>query len=319
MNTPRFEGPSKRKSGRFSCGIEIMSEKGIGIADIRRKIDAIDEEMHALLMRRGELIAMLQKAKGVGEPGGTMAMRPAREADMLRRLAARHEGAFPIASLERIWREIIGSFTQLQAPFQVVLAGADEAALAEYGRHYFSVTTPIALAEDADAVIAAIAEDSSVVGVILDDDDHATRSGKPWWATLALRPDNPARAVARYPFLKILGSDAVSQRPAAVLSRAPVEPSGEDVTLAAVPIKAGLDDRGARTAIELAFVEAHLGGLSLRLADSFDGPDGGLALAEVAGHVPARLFDGPNADRLRWLGGYAVPVEISAGKRTAAI
>lgn len=295
-----------------------MSKKGVDIADIRRNIDAMDGEMHALLMRRGELIAMLQQAKGVGEPGGTLAMRPAREAQMLRRLVARHEGAFPLASLERIWREIIGSFTQLQAPFKVLMTGADEAVLAEYGRHYFSVTTPIAFAADADAVIAAIGEDAGVVGVIVDDEDHAARSGRPWWATLALQPGNPAHAVARYPFLKLPGSDAVWQRPALVLSRAPIEPSGEDVTLAAVPIKPGLDDRAARTAIELAFAEAHLGGLSLRLADSFDRPDGGLALAEIAGHVPARLFDEPNAGTLRWLGGYAVALEIFAGKRTAA-
>ena len=293
-----------------------MSENGIGIAEIRRKIDAMDEEMHRLLMRRGELIAMLQQAKGGGDPSGTMAMRPAREAEMLRRLVARHDGAFPLASLERIWREIIGSFTQLQAPFRVLMTGADKAMLAEYGRHYFSATTPIATAPDADAVIAAIAEDGDVIGVILDDDDQPTASGGPWWVTLALQPDNPARAVARYPFLKIPGSDVVSQHPALILSRAPVEPSGEDVTLAAVPIKAGLDDRAARTAIELAFVEAHLGGLSLRLADRCDGPGGVLALTEVAGHVPAHLFDEPNADGLRWLGGYAVPLEISVGKRT---
>ncbi|MDP2620898.1 MAG: chorismate mutase [Hyphomicrobiales bacterium] len=294
-----------------------MSEKGIGIADIRRKIDAMDDEIHRLLMQRGELIDMLQRAKGVGEPGGTMAMRPAREAEMLRRLVADHAGDFPIASLERIWREIIGSFTQLQAPFRVLMTGADEAVLAEYGRHYFSVTTPISTVPDADAALAAIAEDAGVIGVIVDDDDHLTGSGRPWWATLALDRDHPARAVARYPFLKMRGSDAVPQRPALILSRAPVEPSGEDVTLAAVPIKPGLDDRAARTAIELAFVEAHLGGLSLRLADSFDGSDGGLALAEIAGHVPAHLFDGPNADGLRWLGGYAVPLELSPGARKA--
>ena len=293
-----------------------MSGKGIAIADVRRKIDAMDEEMHRLLMRRGELVEMLQRAKGVGEPGGTMAMRPAREADMLRRLAARHQGPFPLVSLERIWREIIGSFTQLQAPFRVMLTGAQEAVLAEYGRHYFSVTTPIGFAADTDALIAAIAEDPGVIGVILEDDETAAKRDRPWWVTLAQDANNPARLVARYPFLKDPKSDAVAQRFAVVLSQAPVEPSGEDVTLAALPIKPGLDDRTIRTAIELAFVEAHLGGLSLRLADSFEGPDGALALAEIAGHVPAHLFDGPNADRLRWLGGYAVPLDLPVGERT---
>ena len=297
-----------------------MSGKGVGIADIRRQIDAMDAEMHALLMRRGELIAMLQAAKGVGEPGGTMAMRPAREAQMLRNLVARHEGAFPLPSLERIWREIIGSFTQLQAAFRVVLTGADKAVLAEYGRHYFSVTTPLSFAADAEAVLAAVAEDAGVVGVILEEDLDISSAAMPWWVSLALQPDNPARVVARYPFLVDPASRAVAQRASVVLSRAQIEPSGEDVTLAAVPVKPGLDDRGARTAIELAFVEAHLGGLSLRLADTFDlAPDregGALALAEIGGHVPPHLFKEPNADKLRWLGGYPVPLDLFAAKRT---
>ena len=65
---------------------KIMTRRGIGIEQIRREIDAIDASMHELLMKRGELIAALQDAKGVGGARGTTALRPAREAQMLRAL-----------------------------------------------------------------------------------------------------------------------------------------------------------------------------------------------------------------------------------------
>jgi chorismate mutase/mRNA-degrading endonuclease toxin of MazEF toxin-antitoxin module len=290
-----------------------MSRSGIGIEQIRREIDAIDTSMHELLMQRGELIEALQEAKGVGGASGTTALRPAREAQMLRALAERHKGAFPLVSVERIWREIIGSFTQLQAPFHVVMSGADPAELREYARHYFSVTTPVSLAEDAGAVIDAIASDETVVGVVVEPASKRRAGGaEPWWVTLALRGEGPARVVSRFPFL--IGADGgqVAQRPAYMLSRAPVEPSGEDVTIVAVPVENSRDPAVAKTEVELAFVHAQLGGLSMRLTDLAEKPGGGgLALVEIRGHLAAALIEEADTG-LRWLGGYPVPFDLAA-------
>ena len=66
------------------------------LADLRREIDRIDETMHGLLMERGEIIDRLISVKQTQESGS--AFRPAREAEMMRRLvepphghpAARH-------------------------------------------------------------------------------------------------------------------------------------------------------------------------------------------------------------------------------------
>ena len=54
------------------------------LADLRREIDRIDEEMHALLMERGTIIDRLIKVKQTQE--SCSAFRPAREAEMMRRL-----------------------------------------------------------------------------------------------------------------------------------------------------------------------------------------------------------------------------------------
>ena len=60
------------------------------LADLRREIDRIDEGMHRLLMERGDIIDTLIATKKTAESGS--AFRPAREADMMRRLVERHQG-----------------------------------------------------------------------------------------------------------------------------------------------------------------------------------------------------------------------------------
>ena len=84
------------------------------LADLRREIDRIDETMHALLMERGEIIDRLIAVKQTQESGS--AFRPAREADMMRRLADRHRGILPLDTAESIWRVMIATFTFVQAP-----------------------------------------------------------------------------------------------------------------------------------------------------------------------------------------------------------
>jgi chorismate mutase len=87
------------------------------LADLRTEIDRIDETMHVLLMERGEIIDRLIAVKRTEETGS--AFRPAREAEMMRRLVQRHHGILPLDTVESIWRVIIATFTYVQAPFSV--------------------------------------------------------------------------------------------------------------------------------------------------------------------------------------------------------
>src|SRR5437879_4251988 len=87
------------------------------LADLRRDIDRIDEAMHRLLMERGDIIDRLIAVKRTQDSGS--AFRPAREAEMMRRLVERHHGILPLDTAESIWRVIIATFTYVQAPFSV--------------------------------------------------------------------------------------------------------------------------------------------------------------------------------------------------------
>ena len=89
-------------------------QQDFSLADLRRDIDRIDEAMHALLIERGEIIDRLIAVKKTQESGS--AFRPAREADMMRRLVQRHHGNLPLDTVESIWRVIIATFPTCRRP-----------------------------------------------------------------------------------------------------------------------------------------------------------------------------------------------------------
>src|SRR5882724_448251 len=87
------------------------------LQELRKEIDSIDEQVHRLLMARGDIIDRLIQVKQTQEVGS--AFRPAREASMMRQLVQRHRGILPLDTIESIWRVIISTFTYVQAPFSV--------------------------------------------------------------------------------------------------------------------------------------------------------------------------------------------------------
>src|ERR1700692_4783438 len=126
------------KSPQALLPIEKMSpnERPPHPAEVRAEIDRIDEAMHRLLMQRGEIIGRLIKTKKTAESGS--AFRPARRADMVRRLVWRHGGILPLNTVESIWRVIIATFTYVQAPFRVHADfSCGESALRDSERFHF--------------------------------------------------------------------------------------------------------------------------------------------------------------------------------------
>src|ERR1700740_2345278 len=111
------------------------------LAELRKEIDTIDEGVHRLLMQRGDIIDRLIRVKQTQEVGS--AFRPAREADMMRRLVERHRGILPLDTVESIWRVIISTFTYVQAPFSVHAdISVSEPAMRDSARFPFGFTVP---------------------------------------------------------------------------------------------------------------------------------------------------------------------------------
>jgi len=169
------------------------------LSELRKKIDTIDAEMHRLLIERGTAIDSLIRTKGTNRPGA--AFRPAREADMMRRLVARHDGGLPLTTVEHIWREIISTFTRMQAPFDIVIdASADGERMRDLARFYFGFSVRLVPVADAEAVVAEVSRGNDL-GIIARD-----RMGGAWWRKLA--GVAAPRIMAMLPFI------AAERRPA---------------------------------------------------------------------------------------------------------
>src|SRR5438874_5343139 len=159
---------------------------------LRAEIDRIDEGMHRLLLQRGDIIDRLIKVKQTQETGS--AFRPAREADMMRRLVERHTGILPLDTAEGIWRVIIATFTFVQAPFSVHAdLSSGDAQMRDSARFHFGFTVPFVAHMGAAAVIAAVSRSKGDLGLV-----PAYAAAGAWWDALAT--ETAPKIIARLPF-----------------------------------------------------------------------------------------------------------------------
>jgi chorismate mutase len=186
--------------------------KEVTLADLRRELDRIDATMHALLMERGDTIDTLIAVKKTQESGS--AFRPAREAEMMRRLVERHHGSLPLDTVESIWRVIISTFTYVQAPFSVHAdLSAGDATMRDSARFHFGFTVPFVAHMGAASVVEAVTESKGDLGLV---PAFAIAGAGPWWA--ALEFDAAPKIIARLPFVE--RPDHPAALPVFVVSRA---------------------------------------------------------------------------------------------------
>jgi chorismate mutase len=217
------------------------------LGELRRDIDRIDEAMHRLLMERGEIIDRLIAAKQTQETGS--AFRPAREAEMMRRLVERHKGILPLDTAESIWRVIISTFTYVQAPFAIHAdLSAGDAAMRDSARFHFGFTVPFVPHMGAASVVTAVSNSKGDLGLV----PAFTMAGTDaWWS--ALEPASAPKIIARLPFVE--RADHPAGVPVFVLSRAAPDAMVKEVEVWSVRV-AGWSTAAAQAVGPLAEVIA---------------------------------------------------------------
>src|SRR5207302_401374 len=149
--------------------------------------------------------------------GGAIMWRPQREAEILRRLVARHRGGFPPGAVVRIWREIMSAMLALEGRFSVaVCAPPEPSTFWDMTRDHFGTSASVTTYQAAGAVMRAVTDDPTIVGVLPWPRDEEP---DPWWRYLPGDEIGP-RIVARLPFT---GGDPNDS--ALVVARAALEPS----------------------------------------------------------------------------------------------
>jgi len=259
------------------------------LAALRTEIDALDDAMHDLLMRRAAVVARMAASRaktGAGSP-----LRPGREAAVLRRLLGRHSGALSRGAVVRIWRHIFMAHTAIQGAFTAAIAASGEAAQTlTLAREHFGTATPLTPFASPAQAFAALSTGKASVAVL----PAPTGEGEgTWWQSL----EAPRLSVvARLPFVV----DAAHADAALVVAPLPPDASGEDQSL--LRLEAGAD--ATRDSFARMLGEAGLAGRILSLIRQ-EGRS--LALAEIDAFIAA---DDPRLAGLNavLLGAYAVPV-----------
>lgn len=271
------------------------------LVSLRAELDRLDDTLHNTLMRRAEVVKQVAALR----VKGPVPLRPGREAAIIRRLLARHDGGLPAFGIVRIWRELLGTTTAQQHPLVVSVceAGGDPAFLA-LAREHFGALTPMRPHRSPAEALADIRAGRATVAV-LPMPAQGEAASDAWWTALLHPGDSRVHIVARLPFWapRPEGTPAVQ---GLVVSAAAPDPSGQDRSL--LGLKLADADR-ARLDAALAAAGFHVGPVIVR-----HGADGSAAcaLAEVEGFVG----DGdPRLPALRGteclpvvLGAYAVPV-----------
>lgn len=170
-----------------------MSEGNTPLAALRDEINGIDNQIHELIMRRAAIAAQVRDSK----QGGPV-WRPAREAQIMRRLIAQHDGPFPRTTIVQIWREIVSAMVRLQGEFAVAVYATESNRLCrDMARDHFGAETPLALYSSARAVLTAVQDGSATVGVLPIPEES---EDAPWWPILAGMSGTGAAVCARLPF-----------------------------------------------------------------------------------------------------------------------
>src|SRR6516165_6204376 len=193
------------RSPTYQCAAACLCRHGIAMPNLSVS------DASSLADLRVEIDRLI-RVKQTQESGS--AFRPAREAEMMRRLLERHKGILPLDTAESIWRVIIATFTFVQAPFSVHAdLSAGEAMMRDSARFHFGFTVPFVPHLGANGVVAAVSGSKGDLALVPAFDIAGAGA---WWT--ALEFDAAPKIIARLPFLE--RSDHPAGLPVFVVSRA---------------------------------------------------------------------------------------------------
>lgn len=275
------------------------------LASVRSQIDAIDDAIHDLIIRRTELVEQVRMIKH----DLPVKIQPSREAEIVYRIVSQHRGPFPKPELVAIWRQMINATLSFEGPFSVaVYMPETDGSYWDLARDQYGAYTPMRSHRSARSVIEAVRHHEAIVGVLPlprpDDPD-------PWWRYLvATQPETP-RIIARLPFAGP-ASTRGGEAEALVICPVALRPTGRDRTYLAAEVEAETTDGQLATALG----KVGLPPVFTALWRDAERPSSSLYLCEVAAYVEAgdpRLDDvsadvGLNRNRIVVLGGYAEPL-----------
>ena len=191
----------------------------VDLENIRRAMDAIDDDLMGLLERRFAATEQVRDIKLKNGGLGGSAFRPAREAAIMRRLLSRPENLVPPELLVRLWRSIFSVSMQNQAKVTIHISKHLNASmgLRLRIRDYFGII-PVEEYRDEGQALMQVNTGPGDICIV--------ETESPWADAFAEGKSGQARVVASLPFLR---DDIIPKL--LVFGHSPSEPTGDDETL----------------------------------------------------------------------------------------
>lgn len=288
-----------------------MSTAPSDLVELRHRIDELDDALHDVLMARAAVVESIARLK---QRDAMPPLRSGREAQIVRRILARHRGPLPKPTLVRLWRELLAGTIAMQIDLRLaVYSPANDPGLWDLARDHYGSHVAMVGFRSAGEVLRAVANGRAILGVLPVPGEGEPRlaPGQDWWRFLG--GEAPAlRVVAKLPFGA--RGNARGDGDAFVIAALEPEESGADCSL--FLIETG-------EALSRARLLAALGGVGLKagvLATSESvpaeaGAGAAALLVEFEGWLAAgdaRLTEAlaglGKTLQFRWLGAYARPL-----------
>jgi chorismate mutase len=210
------------------------------IPQLRAKIDAIDDELIALMNRRSKFVQQVGAIKKSTQEEGLCFIRSGREADMVRRMhEAFRGGTFPAHAAAHMWRIIIAASLSLESTLSVAAYSGDPAQEIYWlAREYFGSFTPITKEASARRVLGEVMDGKAQVGVLPLPDDTAEGS---WWLKLG-----NLKIFACVPFILPKGG-AIK---AVAVAKLEPEDTGDDISFFSIETAADISQSRLKAVID---------------------------------------------------------------------
>jgi chorismate mutase len=187
------------------------------LAELRARIDAVDDKLIALILERTGIIREVAQLKADSWPNDCH-IRSGREGKMHTRIARAFIGSiFSPKAAVALWRLLIGTSTNLESPLRIAF-------LASQPDYYWLAREYFGPAINLTSVAApALVEESNILLLPAPD-----ISGAGWWRHPLLHKGQPLRIFARLPLAE---EELPGEMPPAVaLAAITPEPSGDDIS-----------------------------------------------------------------------------------------
>lgn len=273
------------------------------LAPYRQKIDALDDQIIALLIERIGIVTSVGALKRQAAPG-RCPVRAGREAEMVRRIMGKFEGSpFPPAAAAAMWRVLIGASTCIEHPLSLsVYIPEGNETLYWLAREYFGPTLPAVRQPHVKRVLGDVMDGKASIGIV-----PMPPAEGDWWSSLMPESVGTPKIFACLPFI------GDGHPTALAIACIRPEPTGDDISFLAFDTDGNVSQNRLQTAFTQARLQTRWIGVVTPSASSIRRhliEVKGFVTASDAAFAPLQAELGASLQNIGFLGAYAAPVAI---------